>query len=217
MLHLWKNQSLQSQKTFGLASNLLKEKASCWSLGSTALNLRWSHQYAPRRVKFKKAQKGRVPVPTGGSTKGTQLEWGDYGMRLHDRSIRFRAKQLETAEQVIKRILKPIKNACIYTRFTCNIPVCVKGNETRMGKGKGTFEYWAARIPIGKVVFEVGGEGMREELARHALRQAAFHLPGKFELVTRDSPKRLGHTLLNNTQNHSMETTNSKEVDSMST
>ncbi|EPX71047.1 ribosomal protein subunit L16 [Schizosaccharomyces octosporus yFS286] len=214
MLHLWKTTNLYSRTTFGVASNLLREKPSSWTLAPIALNLRWSHQYAPRRVKFKKAQKGRVHVPTGGSTKGTQLEWGEYGMRLCDRSIRFRAKQLETAEQVIKRILKPIKNASIYTRFTCNIPVCVKGNETRMGKGKGTFEYWAARIPIGRVVFEVGGEGLREELARHALRQAAFHLPGKFELVTKTSPKRLGTTLIQE-QGHkmsSLETANQKGI-----
>jgi len=47
-----------------------------------------------------------------------------------------------------------------------DIPVCVKGNETRMGKGKGSFEYWACRVPLGRVVFEVGGGGIREEIAK---------------------------------------------------
>ena len=47
-----------------------------------------------------------------------------------------------------------------------DVPVCVKGNETRMGKGKGGFEYWACRVPVGRVVFEVGGGGIREEIAR---------------------------------------------------
>jgi ribosomal protein L16 len=56
-----------------------------------------------------------------------------------------------------------------------DIPVCVKGNETRMGKGKGSFEYWACRVPLGRVVFEVGGGGIREEIAKQgmsALRSA---------------------------------------------
>jgi len=47
-----------------------------------------------------------------------------------------------------------------------DVPVCVKGNETRMGKGKGSFEYWACRVPLGRVVFEVGGGGIREEIAK---------------------------------------------------
>jgi ribosomal protein L16 len=47
-----------------------------------------------------------------------------------------------------------------------DIPVCVKGNETRMGKGKGSFEYWACRVPFGRVVFEIGGGGIREEIAK---------------------------------------------------
>lgn len=178
-------------------------------LGPTRLNglqtppiqtmVRWGHQYAPRSIRNQKAQKGRVPVPIGGSLRGTQLEWGEYGMRLKDRSIRFHAKQLETAEQILKRILKPIKAARVYTRFCCNVPVCVKGNETRMGKGKGAFEYWAARIPIGRVLFEIGGDGMRKELAEHALKQAAFHLPGKYEIIVKQTPKRLGTTLIHET------------------
>jgi len=53
-----------------------------------------------------------------------------------------------------------------------DIPVCVKGNETRMGKGKGSFEYWACRVPLGRVVFEVGGGGIREEIAK----QGTFRL-----------------------------------------
>jgi len=50
-----------------------------------------------------------------------------------------------------------------------DIPVCVKGNETRMGKGKGSFEYWACRVPLGRVVFEVGGGGIREEIAKQGM------------------------------------------------
>jgi hypothetical protein len=52
-----------------------------------------------------------------------------------------------------------------------DIPVCVKGNETRMGKGKGSFEYWACRVPLGRVVFEVGGGGIREEIAKQGMSE----------------------------------------------
>lgn len=56
-----------------------------------------------------------------------------------------------------------------------DIPVCVKGNETRMGKGKGSFEYWACRVPLGRVVFEVGGGGIREEIAKQGKSRFEGH------------------------------------------
>jgi hypothetical protein len=59
-----------------------------------------------------------------------------------------------------------VKGAEVFMRVFPDIPVCVKGNETRMGKGKGSFEYWACRVPLGRVVFEVGGGGIREEIAK---------------------------------------------------
>lgn len=67
-----------------------------------------------------------------------------------------------------------------------DIPVCTKGNETRMGKGKGTFEYWAARVPIGRIIFEIGGGGIRPEVAKEALRLASVKFPVKTEFVTKD-------------------------------
>ncbi|KAF8639275.1 hypothetical protein AX16_010347 [Volvariella volvacea WC 439] len=153
-------------------------------------------QLAPKQVKHIKRHKGRVPIPTGGSTKGTTLAYGEWGIRIKGMGVRLTAKQLTTAEEVIKRKIKVIKGAKVFLRVFPDIPVCIKGNETRMGKGKGTFEYWAARVPTGRVIFEIGGTPVREELARDALRQAADKLPTKMEFITRSTPPRLGSLVL---------------------
>ncbi|KAI6132288.1 ribosomal protein L10e/L16, partial [Pisolithus croceorrhizus] len=130
--------------------------------------------------------KGRIPIPIGGSTRGTTLAFGDWGIRIKGIGVRFTAKQLMTAEEVIERNIKVVKGAKVYLRVFPDTPVCIKGNETRMGKGKGTFEFWATRIPTGRVIFEIGGTPIQEELAREALRQATF------EFITRQSLPRLG-------------------------
>ncbi|KAG9088246.1 mitochondrial ribosomal large subunit component [Ceratobasidium sp. UAMH 11750] len=148
-------------------------------------------QLAPKRVRYRKSHKGRIPVPIGGSTKGTTLAFGDYGLRVRGDGMRLTAKQLQSAEVVIKRKLKVVKSSQVWMRVFPDLPVCVKGNETRMGKGKGSFEYWACRVPTGKVVFEVGG-GIREEIARDALRLAATKLPVLTEFITRSAGPKLG-------------------------
>ena len=84
-------------------------------------------------------------------------------------SARLTADQLTSAITAIKRKIKPVKGAEVFMRVFPDIPVCVKGNETRMGKGKGSFEYWACRVPLGRVVFEVGGGGIREEIAKQGM------------------------------------------------
>ncbi|KAF8595950.1 mitochondrial ribosomal protein L16 [Ceratobasidium sp. AG-I] len=148
-------------------------------------------QLAPRRVRYRKAHKGRVPVPIGGSTKGTTLAFGEYGLRVRGEGMRLTAKQLQAAEVVIKRKLKVVKTSQVWMRVFPDLPVCVKGNETRMGKGKGSFEYWACRVPTGKVVFEIGG-GIREEIARDALRLAATKLPVLTDFISRSAGPKLG-------------------------
>lgn len=82
---------------------------------------------APRRTKYKKAHKGRVPLPTGGSTKGTTLVFGDYGIRIAgDVSARITAKQLKSADAALKKKLKVIKGVSVWLRVFPDIPVCVK-------------------------------------------------------------------------------------------
>jgi ribosomal protein L16/L10AE len=81
---------------------------------------------APRQVKHIKRHKGRVPIPIGGSTKGTTLAYGDWGVRIKGNGARLTAKQLETAEEVIKKKLKIIKGVKVYLRVFPDIPVCIK-------------------------------------------------------------------------------------------
>ncbi|KAF8317790.1 mitochondrial ribosomal protein L16 [Cantharellus anzutake] len=168
------------------------------SLPSPVLwQVRHRSELAPRKVKYRKAHKGRVILPTGGSTKGTTLQFGDYGIRIvGDEGGRITAKQLQSADNALKRKLKVVKGSNVWMRVFPDIPVCVKGNETRMGKGKGSFEYWACRHVTVPVIFEVGGGGLREEIAREALKLAAVRLPFRTEFITPASPPRLGNLLV---------------------
>jgi ribosomal protein L16 len=109
---------------------------------------RGRHQLAPKSTPYPKRHKGVIPVPTGGSTKGTTLAFGSWGIRIKGPGVRLSAKQLTTAEEVIKRKIKVIKGARVWLRVFPDIPVCIKGSETRMGKGKGTFEFWATRYVV---------------------------------------------------------------------
>ncbi|PWN29278.1 ribosomal protein L16, partial [Jaminaea rosea] len=158
--------------------------------------VRFKGNLAPRRTKYRKSHKGRVPLPSGGSTKGTTLAHGSYGLRLLA-PARLSAKQLESAEVALKRHLKVLKGAQVFMRVFPDVPVCVKGNETRMGKGKGSFEFWACRAGVGKVVFEIGGPlEIREEVAKAALRLASAKLPVPTEFITQATGPRLGNVVL---------------------
>ncbi|KAI9462788.1 mitochondrial ribosomal protein L16 [Lactarius psammicola] len=164
-------------------SSALRTRISASTNGGPSF-VRFRHQLAPRKVTFIKRHKGVIPIPIGGSVKGSTLAYGDWGLRIK-------------GDGVIKRKIKPVKGAKVYLRVFPDIPVCIKGNETRMGKGKGTFEFWATRVPTGRVIFEIGGTPVREELARDALRQAGNKLPTIMEFIDRKAPPRLGSLLLN--------------------
>jgi ribosomal protein L16 len=100
-----------------------------------------------------------------------------------------KAIQLKEADAVIMRYLRPLQGT-LFRRIKTDLAVCEKGNETRMGKGKGGFSYWAARVPTGKVIFEVDGPNVHEEVAREAFRVASSKLPGVYEFIRKgDAPK----------------------------
>lgn len=80
----------------------------------------------PRRSKYRKAFKGRIPVHTGGSTAGTTIEHGEFGLRVKDRPSRLSAKQLSSAHEALRRGIKPVKGAKVYIRVFPDIPVCIK-------------------------------------------------------------------------------------------
>ncbi|KAH0556670.1 hypothetical protein GP486_005524 [Trichoglossum hirsutum] len=141
-----------------------------------------------------KTRKGRPRVPTGGSTRGTTVVWGDYGLRLKDHDRRISAAQLKNGEETIRKRLRGMKFR-LYMRISANIPVYSSGNETRMGKGKGTFDYWASRVAVSKIIFELKGD-LHEKVAREAFRLAANKMPGLYEFVKRGEPPVMGLTKL---------------------
>ena len=130
----------------------------------------------PKRGHSQKNRKGRPRVPTGGSTRGTTVVWGDYGLRLRDHDRRISSQQLAIGAEAIKKRLRGERYR-FYTRVAANIGVYRKGNESRMGKGKGSFDHWAARVAVSQIVFEISGE-LHEQVVRDAMRLAGHKLPG---------------------------------------
>jgi hypothetical protein len=88
--------------------------------------MRGRGQLAPKQVKHAKRHKGRVPIPTGGSTKGTTLAYGEWGIRIKGNGARLSAKQLSTAQEVIIKKMKILKGSKVYLRVFPDIPVCIK-------------------------------------------------------------------------------------------
>ncbi|KAG0738331.1 hypothetical protein G6F57_003705 [Rhizopus arrhizus] len=152
-------------------------------------SVRFASNFSPKRTKYKKSQKGKIPIPIGGSTKGTTVEFGDYGLRLKE-GARLTSRQLTAVHNTLRRKIKPIKGSQLWMRVFPDIPVTSKGNEVRMGKGKGTFEYWACRVPLNRIIFEIGG--MRKEIAKEAFRLVSHKLPVKTEMVERGTKPIVG-------------------------
>ncbi|KAK0613600.1 ribosomal protein L10e/L16 [Immersiella caudata] len=153
----------------------------------------WLEPMIDRR---KKMAKGNPRVPTGGSTKGTTVIWGDYGLRMWDHHRRISAAQLKVAEDTIKRRLRGEKYR-LYKRVACNVGVYVSGNEMRMGKGKGSFDHWACRVAVNQIVFEIRGQ-IHEQVIRDAFRLAGIKLPGQWEFVKKGDPPVIGITKMTN-------------------
>ncbi|KAF2766040.1 ribosomal protein L16 [Teratosphaeria nubilosa] len=147
---------------------------------------------APKAGESTKSRKGRPRVPTGGSMRGTTLISGSYGLRLLDHDRRISASQLKTADAAIRQRLRGMKYR-LYHRVCANIGVYTSGNDQRMGKGKGSFDYWCARVAVSKVLFEVEGE-VHEAVVRDALRLAGNKLPGTYEFVRKGDPPVMGIT-----------------------
>ncbi|KAL9598247.1 MAG: hypothetical protein Q9219_004606 [cf. Caloplaca sp. 3 TL-2023] len=159
------------------------------SFVSTPVLLDW---LAPKRGHNQKNRKGRPRVRTGGSTKGTTVVWGDYGLRMRDHDRRISAKQLQIGADTIKKRLRGQRYR-LYTRVCANIGVYTSGNEVRMGKGKGSFDYWAARVAVSRILFELKGD-LHEQIVRDAFRLAGNKLPGLYEFVRKGDPPVMGIT-----------------------
>ncbi len=132
---------------------------------------------SPKRTKFRKAHKGRIH---GLAKGGTTLNFGAFGLKALEPE-RITARQIEASRRAITRAMK--RAGRVWIRIFPDVPVSTKPAEVRMGSGKGSPEFWVARVKPGRIVFEI--EGVPIELARQALALGAAKLPIKTKFVTR--------------------------------
>ena len=131
----------------------------------------------PKKPRYRKQHKGRIH---GNSKGGTALNFGSYGLKAIEPE-RVTARQIEAARRAMTRKMK--RQGRVWIRIFPDVPVSKKPTEVRMGKGKGSVEYWAARVKPGRVMFEI--DGVADGTAREALRLAAMKLPVKTRIVQR--------------------------------
>jgi large subunit ribosomal protein L16 len=131
----------------------------------------------PKKTKFRKAHKGRIH---GNAKGGTDVNFGEFGLKALEPG-RVTSRQIEAARRAMTRYVA--RGGRIWIRIFPDVPVSKKPAEVRMGKGKGTPEFWAARVKPGRVMYEIAG--VPEEKAREAMRLAAMKLPVKTNVVAR--------------------------------
>ena len=129
----------------------------------------------PTRSKYRKAHKGRIH---GKATRVSTLNYGTYGLKAMQPE-RIIGKQIEAARVALTRHME--RTGKVWSRIFPNIPVSKKPTEVRMGKGKGSPEYWACRVKPGKILFEV--DGVSQNVAKEAFGRASSKLPIKTKVV----------------------------------
>lgn len=131
----------------------------------------------PKRTKFRKQHKGRN---TGIAVRGSSVSFGEYGLKATTRG-RLTARQIEAGRRAITRHVK--RGGKIWIRIFPDKPITKKPLEVRMGKGKGSVEYWVAQIKPGTMLYEI--QGVPEELAREAFELASAKLPVATTFIAR--------------------------------
>lgn len=132
----------------------------------------------PKRTKHRKLHKGRI---RGEAKGGSDMNFGSFGLKAIEPE-RITARQIEAARRAMTRHMK--RQGRVWIRIFPDVPVTQKPTEVRMGKGKGSVEYWAAKVKPGRVMFEI--DGVSEPIAKEALRLAAMKLPVKCRFVVRE-------------------------------
>ncbi len=131
----------------------------------------------PKRTKFRKMHKGRN---RGVASSGNKVSFGEFGLKCAGRG-RITSRQIEAARRAINRYVR--RGGKIYIRIFPDVPITNKPLGVRMGSGKGSVEYWVAKVQPGRVLYEI--EGVTEEIAREAFRLAAAKLPVNTVFVER--------------------------------
>ena len=132
----------------------------------------------PKRVKYRKAHRGRLK---GKAKRGTEVSFGQYGLQALE-SHWITSRQIEAARVALARFIK--KGGKVWVRIFPDKPISKKPAETRMGKGKGAPEFWVAVVKPGRIMFEL--EGLPPADAMEAMRLAAFKLPIKTKFIVRE-------------------------------
>ncbi len=133
---------------------------------------------SPKKVKYRKKQRGRMKGVAG---NGNMVSFGEYGIQATSQGL-ITARQIEAARIAITRTVK--RGGKIWIRIFPDFPYTKKPAETRMGKGKGSPEYWVNKTKSGKVLFEIAG--VDEALAKKALTRAMYKLPLRTRIIARD-------------------------------
>lgn len=133
----------------------------------------------PKRVKFRKSQRGRR---RGKAQSGNKVDFGEFGLQALEAAW-ITSRQIEAARRAIVHHLK--RGGQVWIRIFPDKPVTARPPETRMGKGKGAVDHWVAVVKPGRVLFEIAG--VREDMAREAMRLASHKLPIPTRLITKST------------------------------
>ncbi len=130
----------------------------------------------PKRVKYRKQMRGRMK---GKALRGAEVHFGEYGLQALEPGL-ISARQIEAARRAIVHSLR--RRGKVWIRIFPDKPITHRAAESRMGKGKGSVEFWGSVIRPGRILFEVGG--LPDDVAREALKLAAYKLPLNTKVVT---------------------------------
>ena len=131
----------------------------------------------PKKIKYRRHHRGNR---RGMATRGTHVSFGNYGLKAIEAGW-ITARQIEASRIVISRIVRKVGK--MWIRIFPDKPITAKPAETRMGKGKGSLEYWVANVKPGRILFEI--DGVDRQLAEEAFRNASHKLPIKTKIVER--------------------------------
>jgi large subunit ribosomal protein L16 len=134
----------------------------------------------PRKVKHRKVQRGGAI--RGVATKGNEISFGSFGLKAMDGGL-VSARQIEAARRAMTRYIK--RGGKIWIRIFPDKPMTKKGDETPMGKGKGSVDHFVAKIKAGRVLFEM--DGIQENVASEAMRLASHKLAVKTKFIKKDN------------------------------
>ena len=134
----------------------------------------------PKKTKYRKAMKGSLRTTT---SRGTEIAFGQYGLKA-ETAERITSRQIEAARRAMTRYVK--RGGKIWIRIFPDTPITKKPAEVRMGSGKGSIDHYAAKVPAGRIMFEM--DGVPEAIAKEAMRLAGHKLPVRTRFVVREVP-----------------------------